>query len=98
MIERKKIALRIFRQKGPPSEEHLFQLYRVSANRESFILLLPNNFVLPGALNKLCVGQEVELREITQGEKSCSHSLEILDRPISWWMSQPGFETMLAAV
>ena len=97
-IERKTIALRIFRQKGPPSEEHHFQLSHVSASRKSFVLLLPNNFVLPVSLSKLRIGQEVELREITQGERICSHLLEILNRPINWWMAQPGFETLSVAM
>ena len=97
-IERKTIALRIFRQKGPPSEEHIFQLHHVSASCKSFFLLLPNGLVLSDVLNKFHIWQEVELREITQGERNCSHSLEILNRPISWWQDQPGFETMLAAM
>ena len=94
-IERKTIALRIFRQKGSPSEEYLFQLTHVSANCVRFFLLLKNVLVLPVSLNKLRIGQEVELREITQGERICSHLLEILNRPISWWLDQPGFETLL---
>ena len=98
MAERKAIALRIFRQKGPPSEEHHFQLHHVSPNRKCFFLLSPNDLVLPVSLNKLRIGQEVELRKITQGERNCSHSLEILNRPISWWQDQPGFETMLGAM
>ena len=53
---------------------------------------------MPVSLNKLRIGQEVELREITQGERICSHLLEILNRPINWWMAQPGFETLLAAM
>ena len=97
-IQRKTIALRIFRQKGLPFEEHNFQLDHVSANRKCFFIYTPNDLVLPVALNKLRFGQEVELRVITQGEKVYSHLLEILNRPISWWMSQPGFETLLAAM
>ena len=97
-VERKIIALRIFRQKGPPSEEHHFQLHHVSASRKCFFLLSPNDLVLPVTLNKLRIGQEVELREITQGEERYSHALEILNRPISWWQDQTGFETMLGAM
>ena len=59
---------------------------------------MPNYLVLPGTLNKLRAGQEVELREITRGERRYSRALEILNRPISWWMAQPGFETLLTAL
>ena len=94
-IQRKTIALQIFGQKGLPSEEHNFQLAHVSANRKSFFIHTPNDLVLPVALNKLRIGQEVELRVITQGEKRYSRALEILDHPISWWMAQPGFNLKL---
>ena len=97
MVARKTIALRIFRQKGPPSEEHHFQLSHVSAKYERFFLQFPNNFVLPGALNNH-IGQQVGLRVITQGEEVYSLALEILNRPIYWWTAQPGFETLLAAM
>ena len=97
-IQRKTIALQIFGQKGLPSEEHNFQLAHVSANRKSFFIHTPNDLVLPVALNKLRIGQEVELRVITQGEKVYSYLLEILNRSISWWTGQPGFETLLVAM
>ena len=53
---------------------------------------------MPVALNKLRIGQEVELRVITQGESRYSRALEILNHPISWWQDQTGFETMLGAM
>ena len=67
-------------------------------NRECFYIISPNDLALPGPLKKLCVGKEVELRVITQGEKRYSMALEILNQPISWWMPQPGLETLLSAL
>ena len=70
----------------------------MSASCKCFFLLLPNGLVLSDVLNKFHIGQEVELRVITQGEERYSRALEILDHPVSWWMAQPGFETMLDAM
>ena len=97
-IGRKRIALRISRQNGAPSEEHPFQIHYVSPSRQWLHIHSPNHLFLPGALNKLRIGNEVELRAITYGERSYSHSLEILNQPISWWMAQPGFEVLLSAL
>ena len=97
-IGRKRIALRISRQNGAPSEEHPFQIHSVFPSRQWLFIHSPNNLFLPDALNKLRIGSEVELRAITYGEKSYSHALEILDQPISWWMAQPGFEVLLSAL
>ena len=96
-VEHKKIALRIVNQNGTHSDEYPFQIKHVQ-NRGCFSIISPNYLVLPGSLNKLSIGQEVELRAITQGEKMYSRALEILNKPISLWMAQPGFETLLSAL
>ena len=105
MIERKTIriygnsALRIFDQNGEPSKEHPFKIHYVSPNRQWIHIYSPNDLFFPVALNKqLRIGNEVELRAITQGERRYSHALEILDQPICWWMAQPGFEVLLSAL
>ena len=97
-IERKIIALRIVNQNGAPSDEYPFQITHVSVNFQRLCICSPNDFDLPDSLNKLRIGQEVELRAITQGEKMYSRALEILNKPISLWMAQPGFETLLSAL
>ena len=70
----------------------------MSANCQRLYIISPDYLALHGPLNKLCAGQEVELRAITRGEKRYSRALEILNRPISWWMAQPGLETLLSAL
>ena len=86
----------MFHQNGAPSDEYPFQIGHASP--KSFNICSPNDFVLPDPLNKLRAGQEVYLRKITRGETFHSIALEILNLPISWWMAQPGFETLLSAL
>ena len=95
-IGAKQLFVRIFRQNGAPSEEYPFRIDHVNPDLTSFKVIPQNDLVLPDALNKLRTGEEIELRVITRGEKRYSRALKILNNPISWWMTQSGFKTLLA--
>ena len=100
-VLRKEFFVRIVPQSYEPSEEYHFILSHVKKDIPNFYDLIdfkiisPDNPFLPGALNNLRVGQEVEIRLITRGEKAYSHALEMLNNPVNWWIERSGFGTLL---
>ena len=79
-------------------EEYQFSLAHITPNSSAFYIKLPQELFLPLSLrNKLHVGQEVQLRKISFGEIIYSNIIEMLNRPITWWTEQSGFETLLMA-
>ena len=77
-------------------EEYQFRLDHATPNSSAFYVRLPEELFLPSFLrNKLRVGQEMQLRRISFGEKKHSIVIEVLKQPISWWTEKPGYETLL---
>ena len=97
----KEFFVRIVPQSYEPSEEYFFKLRHVKTDLANFydlrdfFIISPGNPVLPGALNNLRIGHEVEIREKTRGERIYLDALEMLNKPINWWMERSGFETLL---
>ena len=87
-----------FNNQNGELEEYQFRLDHVFPNSSAFDIILPGKLFLPRPLrNKLHVGQEVQLRRISFGELKYSNVIEILNRPITCWTEQSGFETLLMA-
>ena len=79
-------------------EEYPFVIKHISPNVTHLQIISPNELILPHFLNKkLHIGQEVEVRRISNGESKYSRAIEILNQPIDWWTTQPGFKTLLVA-
>ena len=79
-------------------EEYPFVIKHMSPNVTHLQIISPNEPILPRFLTKkLHIGQEVEVRRISNGESKYSRAIEILNQPIDWWTTQPGFETLLVA-
>ena len=92
----KEIFGRICHKNEASSEEYIFKIIHVTQGLTAFWVKSPNNLVLPGALNELRVGLTMEFRVLTEGERRSLQALKILNNPISWWMTQSGFKTLLA--
>ena len=89
--------LRYINQHGE-YEEYPFLIDYISPNFTFCKIISPNELFLPRFLTtKLRVGQEVNVRKVSSGELRYLRTIEILNRPIDWWTTQPGFETLLIA-
>ena len=85
-----------FNNQNDEWEEYQFRLDHATPNSSAFYVRLPEELFLPSFLrNKLRVGQEMQLRRISFGEKKHSIVIEVLKQPISWWTEKPGYETLL---
>ena len=79
-------------------EEYPFVIKYLSPNVTHLQIISPNELFLPRFVTmKWHVGQEVEVRMVSSGELRYLRTIGILNRPIDWWTTQPGFETLLVA-
>ena len=87
-----------FNNQNGECEEYQFSLCHVTPNSSAFYINLHHELFLPLSLrNKLHVGKDIQLRRISFGELIYSNAIEMLNRPITWWTEQSGFETLLMA-